>query len=263
MSKSNETIAKTVGVVVGLCLVCSLIVSVAAVGLKPKQIENKQLDTQRNILAAAGLDQHQGSVADVYAQYIDAAVVDLGTGQLVPGKDGNLFDQRVAAKDPSRSTLLDPEQDLAGLKRRADQANVYFAKNDQGQLDAIILPMHGRGLWSTMYAFVAIDPSATEIKGLVYYDQGETPGLGGEVANPNWQALWQGKKLFDEQGKPAIQLVKGGANPSSPNFEHQVDGLSGATLTANGVQATFDFWLSEQGFGPFLKHVRAGGLHNG
>ncbi len=129
----------------------------------------------------------------------------------------------------------------------------------------VIIPVHGNGLWSMMYAFVAVETDGNTVSGITYYEQGETPGLGGEVENPSWRAQWVGKKqcsvgkkLSDENHKPAIKVVKGGAPAGS---EHGVDGLSGATLTGNGVQGTFDFWLGDMGFGPFLAKVRDGGLN--
>ncbi|MCU3615509.1 NADH:ubiquinone reductase (Na(+)-transporting) subunit C, partial [Enterobacter hormaechei subsp. oharae] len=128
------------------------------------------------------------------------------------------------------------------------------------RIQEIVLPIYGNGLWSMMYAFVALDTDGRTVKGITYYDQGETPGLGGEVENPNWRAQFVGKKVLDDNGQPALKVVKGGARPGD---EFAVDGLSGATLTSNGVQHSFDFWMGELGFGPFLKNVRQGALNNG
>ena len=261
MSKANDSIQKTLIVVVSLCLVCSLVVSIAAVGLKPLQIENKALDKQRNILEAAGLLETAGKdIKGAFAKYIDARVIDLATGEYVEGMDALAYDQRKAAKDPKQSVKLDPAVDYASLKRVAQRVVVYLAKNEAGEVDSIILPVHGYGLWSTMYAFLAVTPDTTHAKALVYYDQGETPGLGAEVENPRWKAQWVGKRLFDENWHPVIDVVKGKAPVGS---DYQIDGLSGATLTANGVQYTMDYWLSEHGFGPYLAKVRSGGLNNG
>jgi Na+-transporting NADH:ubiquinone oxidoreductase subunit C len=144
--------------------------------------------------------------------------------------------------------------------RRSNQAEIYLVRDESGQVNKIVLPVYGTGLWSMMYAFVALDNDGNTVKGITYYDQGETPGLGGEVENPSWRQQWVGKQLFDDNGQPAIRVVKGGARQGDV---HGVDGLSGATLTSNGVQHTFDFWLGEHGFGPFLKKVREGALKNG
>ena len=113
----------------------------------------------------------------------------------------------------------------------------------------VILPVHGSGLWDLMYGFLAVDADGKTVRELIYYQQAETPGLGGEVQNPSWQAKWDGKKLYKD-GEVAINVTKN-ANPDSP---YQIDALSGATLTSNGVQNTIQYWAGEQGFGPFLKN---------
>ncbi len=254
MSSQQETFGKTMVVVLAVCLVCSIIVASAAVGLRPMQIKNKELDKQSNILSVAGVDK---SVEEAFKSNIQIKLVDLETGEFAPDAP---YEQRVAAKDPALSIKLTAEQDVAKIGRRANLATVYLVSDDNGQLQRIILPIHGSGLWSTMYAFVAIKADGNTIEGITYYEQGETPGLGGEVENPRWRGLWQGKKLFDAQGKPAIKVAKGQA---PANSEHVVDGLSGATLTANGVQNSFTFWLGADGFGPFLSKVRQGALNNG
>ena len=99
-----------------------------------------------------------------------------------------------------------------------------------------------------MYGFLALDADGNTIRELIYYQHKETPGLGGEVQNPAWQALWNGKKLFNN-GEVAIQVKKqaGTQNP------YAVDALSGATLTSNGVQNTLSYWLGDNGFGPYLQ----------
>ncbi|WP_375055656.1 Na(+)-translocating NADH-quinone reductase subunit C [Zobellella sp. DQSA1] len=253
----KETIGRTFAVIGGLCLVCSIVVSVAAVGLKPIQQRNQVLDVQTNIVDVAGLGR--ANVAENYARYIEARLVDLDTGEFsdLPAEG---YNQRNATKDTSASIALSGGEDPAGIRRRANLAPVYLAKDENGELDSIILPVHGQGLWSTMYAFVAVAPDGNTIKGITYYEQGETPGLGGEIENPNWRAQFVGKQLFDEQGQPALRVVKGGAPEGS---EHGVDGLSGATLTSNGVQYTFEFWMGPKGFGPFLAKIREGELNNG
>ncbi|WP_406664247.1 Na(+)-translocating NADH-quinone reductase subunit C [Gallaecimonas sp. GXIMD1310] len=266
MSKSNDSIAKTIGVVLAISLVCSVVVSAAAVALKPAQQRNKLLDKQRNILDAAGLlkpGMNAKAVLSVYNSHIVPKIVDLSTGDYVKevaGEDPAHYNQRKASKDPKLNKELSPKVDVAKLKRRAQYASVYLAKNDAGQVTSVVLPVRGYGLWSMMYAFVAVKPDGNTISGLTYYEQGETPGLGGEVENPNWRAKWVGKKIYNAQGQPAIKVVKGGAPAGS---KHDVDALSGATLTSNGVQHTFTFWMGQEGFGPYLDKVRKGELSNG
>ncbi|QYJ74332.1 MULTISPECIES: Na(+)-translocating NADH-quinone reductase subunit C [Shewanella] len=264
MAKNKDSFGRTLFIVVGLCLVCSIFVSTAAVLLRPTQQENKLLDKQKYILEAASLmDTKAANVtkADIlatYNKYVEARVVNLKTGEFVDGVDGNTFDQEKAARDPKTSSK--PEHDIASIKRVPDQAVVYLVRDDAGALKTVILPVKGYGLWSTMFAFLALEPDLNTIQGLVYYDftgSGETPGLGGEVQNPKWKALWHGKKLFDEQGKLAISVTK---NPAVAASVHGVDALSGATLTSNGVQHSLTFWLGKEGFASFIEKARNGGL---
>ncbi|MEZ9574774.1 Na(+)-translocating NADH-quinone reductase subunit C [Vibrio sp. 10N.261.55.F4] len=255
MASNNDSIKKTLFVVIALSLVCSIIVSTAAVVLKPKQQANAVLDQQTKILEVAGIEV-AGNIPELYAENIEPRLVDFATGDFVDG-DAAAYDQRKAAKDPAQSIKLSAEDDIAKILRRANTGTVYLVK-DGAETSKVIIPVHGNGLWSMMYAFVAVETDGNTVSGITYYEQGETPGLGGEVENPSWRAQFVGKKLFDENHKPAIQVVKGGAPQGS---EHGVDGLSGATLTSVGVQHTFDFWLGDMGFGPFLAKVRDGGLN--
>ncbi|MFG0445495.1 Na(+)-translocating NADH-quinone reductase subunit C [Vibrio sp. YQ_11] len=261
MASNNDSIKKTLGVVIGLSLVCSIIVSTAAVGLRDKQKANAVLDKQSKIVEVAGIEANGKKVPELYAEYIEPRLVDFATGEFVEeaadGSKAANYDQRKAAKDNATSIKLTAEQDKAKIIRRANTGIVYLVKNSD-DVSKVIIPVHGNGLWSMMYAFVAVETDGNTVSGITYYEQGETPGLGGEVENPSWRAQWVGKKLFDENHKPAIKVVKGGAPAGS---EHGVDGLSGATLTGNGVQGTFDFWLGDMGFGPFLAKVRDGGLN--
>jgi|TARA_R110001592_G_scaffold57304_2_gene174225 Na+-transporting NADH:ubiquinone oxidoreductase subunit C len=260
VASNKDSFGRTLFVVVGLCLVCSVLVSTAAVVLKPIQQENKLLDKQKYILEAASLiNTKEGKVTkkeilSKYEQYVDARLVDLKTGEFVEG-NANLYDQRKASRDTDTSSV--PENDIASIKRVADTAVVYLVHNDEGKLTSVILPIHGYGLWSTMYALLALEADLNTVQGLVYYDQGETPGLGGEVENPKWKALWKGKKLFDEQGNLAISVTK---NPTVASSVHGVDALSGATLTSNGVQHSLTFWLGKEGFANFIAKARNGGL---
>lgn len=261
MFSNNDSIGKTFFVVIALCLVCAIFVATSAVQLRPKQTENKLLDAQTNILAVTGLMSEE-DVKTTYAKHIEERFVDMETGELVAKPER--FDYRKDMKAADTSIKLDAADDLASIKSRAKIAPVYFAYNDgidSGKLSAIVLPVHGYGLWSTMHAFLALEKDGNTIKGLKYYEQGETAGLGGEVLNPKWTAQFVGKKLLDESGAPAIKVVKPGN--ASPTSTFEVDGLSGATLTSKGVQNTFDFWAGAKGFAPFLAKVRDGALNNG
>ena len=256
MSAKNETLTRVLTVALGLCIVCSVVVSTAAVALKPQQEANKARDLKRNILMAGGLYNPELSVEEQFAT-IETRVVDIDTGLFVDDVDPATFDQRKAAKDPARSKPLSGEEDPAKILRRESQATVYLVRDDSGSLDRIILPVRGYGLWSTLYGFVALESDANTIVGLGFYEHGETPGLGGEVDNPNWKAKWPGKLAYKD-GVVAISVLKGAVNPSSTDASWQVDGLSGATLTSKGIHNLVQYWLGDDGFAPLLGNIRGG-----
>ena len=262
LAMSNDSTVKTVIVTVGLCLVCSIIVSVSAVVLKPQQLQNKALDKQQNILEVAGLLEPgqappDGAAMDDMARHIEARIVDLASGRFMDNVDAAAYDQRRAARDPARSMEVAAAEDIAGIGRRAQLATVYFVRRD-GDVSRMILPIHGYGLWSTLYGFVSLEPDGNTVYRLKFYEHRETPGLGGEVDNPQWRAAWRGKKLFGDDGAVNLKLIKGFVNRLAPDAAHQVDGLSGATITSRGVTNLFRYWFGEQGFGPFLRNWQGG-----
>lgn len=248
----NDSTAKTIFVATALCLLCSVIVSVAAVGLRPAQEANKLLDKRKNIIEIGGLAQPGKSIDELFAG-IEARVVDLDTGEYADDMDPETYDQRKAEKDPAMSEAL--TDDPASIKRREKYATVYLVKEGDA-VQRVILPIRGYGLWSTLRGFVAIEGDANTIVGLGFYEHAETPGLGGEVDNPNWKAKWPGKKVTDASGDVAISVIKGSVGADTPNAENKVDGLAGATLTSRGVSNLLKFWLGEQGFGSYLSKLR-------
>lgn len=258
---SKESFGKTLGVVVSVCLVCSIVVAGAAIGLRPQKEANALLDKQTNILDAAGMLEKAGSdVVGTFNKFVEPKVWDLDSGQFTDtfhgATDPALYDQyKSVRKDGIR-----PANDFAKLIRRPNKVSVYYVKDESGKVQSIVLPINGSGLWNMMYAFLAVAPDGNTIQSLVYYDHKETPGLGGEIQNPQWKATWPGKKLFDASGNVAIKIVKGGAKKGDA---HGIDALSGATLTSQGVEKSLQYWLGENGYGPFLTKVRNGSLNNG
>lgn len=253
---NNDSIKNTFFVALLLCIVCSVVVSAAAVLLRPTQQENKQRDIQKNILMAAGIYDESKSIAEQFSN-IKVKLVDLTTGKFSDEFDPQSYDQRKAEKDPSLSKELDSSEDIAGLSSRERYATVYLVEGSQG-LEKVILPVRGYGLWSTLRGFLALEADLNTIQGVGYYEHGETPGLGGEVDNPSWKSLWIGKQVYDQSGDVAIQLIKGSVDSSDPRSQYKVDGLSGATLTSNGVSNMMTFWLGESGFRPFIENLKQG-----
>lgn len=256
MSSNKESLGGIVSVALALCVVCSIVVSAAAVVLKPAQEVNKTRDLKRNILMAAGL-YDAGLTIEEQFQRVDSRVVDISTGQYATDIDPEGFDQRAAAKDPATSVALDSDADIANIIRQSRYAMVYLVNDEAGDLSKVILPVHGYGLWSTLYGFVALESDGNTIAGLGFYEHKETPGLGGEVDNPRWKDLWKGKQVYRD-GAVAISVVKGSVEQGSDAANWQVDGLSGATLTSRGVSNLVQYWLGEDGFEPYLRNLREG-----
>lgn len=252
---SKDSVGKILFVATALCVVCSVLVSAAAVALRPMQSENAAKDKKRNVLVAAGLISADDKNADVdsFFKNIDVKLMDLNAGKPaeLSEEEAAAYDPLKAVKDPAQSKTIDAKLDGGAVKVRPNLQRVYLVKNDAGQLETVVLPIYGLGLWSTLRGFLALEPNLSTVKGLVYYDQKETAGLGGEVDNPNWRAQWKGKELF-EDGKYKFTVVKG---PNAKN-EHEADGISGATITCDGVKYMLQYWMSDEGFGKALEWVK-------
>lgn len=257
---NNDSIQKTFTVAFLLCIVCSIVVSVAAVSLKPAQIANKAKDFKINILKAGGLyDQGiaEGKTIVEMFDKIESRIVDLDTGKYTDAVDIDSYDQRKAAKDPALSESLSSADDIAKISRREKYAKVYLV-GEGDSIDKVILPVKGYGLWSTMYGFISLEPDLNTVASMVFYEHAETPGLGGEIDNPGWKALWPGKKVYNEDNQVGLTVIKGKVNNTTPNPEYKVDGLSGATLTARGVDNLVKFWMGSMGFAKFLDNLKNG-----
>lgn len=258
---SRDGVGYIVVVALAVCLVCSILVASAATFLKPLQTVNAKADRRSNILEVAGLPHGPDvDINQVFAERIDSRAVDLSTGRFAEDIDASTYDQRKAASDPEQSIRIEPRADIADIKRRARYAEVYLVRSGQGDLQTIVVPIHGYGLWSTMYGFLALKPDTNTVTGIKYYEQGETPGLGGEVENPRWRDQWDDKKIYGESGDVALSVIKGSVGEHTHNAEHKVDGLSGATLTSRGVSNMIHYWLGANGFKPFLENMRSGEL---
>ena len=253
-SLPNDNIVKTIGVATLLCLVCSIVVSGAAIILKPTQVANALLDKKRNILTVAGI-QGEGKTVDELFTQIETRVVDLSSGEYTEAVNPATFDQRKASKDPAYRTNLSKSADIAQIGGVSKYASVYLVREGDA-LSKIILPIKGYGLWSTLYGFIALESDANTVSGITFYEHKETPGLGGEIENKRWQASWQGKRISNPQGEAVIRLIKGAVGPDTADAEYKVDGLAGATLTSNGVSNLVQFWMGKNAFGPYLERVR-------
>ena len=270
---NKDSLSNTFFVAISLCLVCAMLVSAAAVGLKSIQNANALEDRQSNILKVSGFEQKDidaaGGVGELFADRFESQIIDLETGEVATeacqeaveaaGKlvtnIGAEYDPFWCSKSkkPSVSDRLDKKTDIAGIKYREKYSQVFTLRTD-GKIELYVFPVRGYGLWSMMQGYLAVYPDLQTVRGLTFYAQAETPGLGGEVMNPKWKAKWDKKKLFDENGNVALLVSKG----DQTNNETGVDALSGATITSNGVSNLLQFWMGENGFGPYIAKQKGG-----
>lgn len=260
----QSSVSYIVGFAAVICLACSLLVSTTAVLLKDRQVANQLYAKQTKILAVAGLIEDgekppQDLVNDLFENRIETVIVNMETDSVATDSgidDALRYEQQKAAKNPSTSFAVDSNP--AKVARMPKYIPIFMIKDEDGKTDNIVLPVEGMGLWGTLYGFVAIDGDLQTIRGLTFYQHKETPGLGAEVDNPNWKAKWPGRKIYGDDGEPQIQVIKGPAGtPEETPFK--VDGLSGATLTSNGVTNLLRFWLGDEGFGEYLDSLDAEG----
>lgn len=280
----RDSIANTFVVAASLCLVCSLLVSTAAIQLKPRQDKNAEVYRKRNVLNVAGLDaaaiRDAGGAEKVFAERVTDIVVDLRSGEEAaavlaaamkaesPGNAGLSDAEAIArynplkaaknSKNPKQSRELatafaSKKEDIAGIGAgRENFAHVYRYQASSEAAPIYIFPVRGLGLWSTLHGFLALESDGRTVAGITFFEHGETPGLGGEIENPSWKARWPGKKVYGEGTNVELRVIKGTAEPGDL---HAIDGLAGATITSNGVSNIVEFWLGPSGFGPFITRL--------
>ncbi|MDO3378699.1 Na(+)-translocating NADH-quinone reductase subunit C [Geoalkalibacter halelectricus] len=256
---AKDSVGRTFLVAFLVCFVCSLMVSGTAAGLRAKQERDALGIMYRNVLSAVDLPKPGEDVFEVWQARVEARLVDLQSGEYTDAFDPETFDKARAARDANLRYNIPSDLDAAGLRTRSRLAPVFWV-HENGEPRYLVLPVRGQGLWATMYGYLALEADLTTVAGLTIYDHGETPGLGGEIENPRWQANWSGKQAFDDDRTPRIEVARGRVDPDSPQARFQVDGISGATATARGVTNMVRYWLGEDGFGPYIERLRAEGL---
>jgi len=252
----NDSILKTLTVSFIVCLFCSLVVSFAAVSLRDAQNLNKLNDQRIKILKTAAIYDPAESIESQFTR-LTPKFVDFSNGLLLDefeGLDLVTYDPVYFSKQAGFSTPIPPKLDIAVVKNKENVGKIYLLKDENSQLEKIILPIRGYGLWGTLYGYIAIDKDLNTIRGLEFYEHKETPGLGAEVDNPKWKALWDGKKIYKD-GEIEIAVIKGKVDQSNKMADYQVDGLSGATLTSRGVTNMLAFWFSESGYRETLNKI--------
>lgn len=252
---------KAFSVVLGVSLVCSFLVTSTAVLLEQRQAHNRLAHKIGNLLALAEIPVGaEEDPVEIYRNHIEPVLVDLESGRIADSAELSrddliAYDIERMARHPEHAVAIPRDLDRAGIKRRPRYVPVYLRKSGTG-FSHLILPIYGRGLWSTLYGYLALKPDLVSVAGIDFYQHKETPGLGGEVDSPRWKARWRGKRVFDPQGRLAIRVVQGSVDPRQPEAIHQVDGISGATFTTRGVDHLLRYWLGPHGYGPFIDWLR-------
>lgn len=256
---SNDSIFKTFLVAFLLCVVCSVLVCLAAIVRIDREGYNKQLEVRKTVLAAAGYQQQiddGGNIDELFTTNFELKIVDLATGTYTTAVDAATYDQKEAVNDPALSVQIPAELDVAKIGTRAKYAAIYVAQNGD-----VVLPIRGAGMWGPMLAYIAIGNDGSSVKGLTFYQHAETPGLGAEIDNPRWKALWPGKEIYSNPGTVALKVVKNGKfNPSASDAVNTIDGLAGATVTGDKVHDIIRYWFGENGYATFLTNLKAKGV---
>jgi len=251
----NEGPLRTLAVAAAVCLVCSVLVSASVQLLKPRQEANRERERQRQVMAIIA---RQPALADMLTTLAEvevrARLVELATGLHADWVDPDEFDPRRAERDPLQSVELPPQRDPAGIGRRANLATVYEVWRGD-RLELVILPVYGTGYAATIRGYLAVAGDGNTVVGLAFHEHGETPGLGGEIEDPDWLAEWEGKRLRDEQGRIRIGVTMDELDPAAPEGAHLVDGITGATRTSDAVANLLRFWVGEDGFAAYLRRI--------
>ena len=251
---AKDTPIRALSVALTVAVVCALAVSLAADTLRPLYLANLEQELVGRLMAILDALSAQGRSFTIAE--IETRVVRLDDGAFDDDIDPDQYDARKASRELDTSIALAPDDDIAGIRRRANPAVVYLARQKSGRPDVLILPVYGIGYQSALLGYLALDGNGRDILALRFYEQGETPGLGSRIQEPDWEALWQGKRAFADDGSVTIS-VGGSGHAGSTS---RVDGISGATRTTQGVDALVRFWLGENGFGPFLARAREGDI---
>jgi len=273
MSQGKDSLANTFTVATVLCLVCALVVSAAAVVLKPMQRRNAQLDRKKNILAVSGISPEEireTGIDELFSSRFEATIIDLETGEEASeackaalDSVGKIVDDVVAeydqlwaskSKKAELADKLEKKEDKCGIKYREKYSHVFKLKSADGTVEKYVFPVRGNGLWSLMQGYMSVEPDFQTVAGLTFYDQAETPGLGGEVMNPQWKKKWPGKQIYDGD-EVGLKVIKG----DQSNNPYGVDGLAGATITSNGVTYMTEYWLGPSAFGQYIKKQKSAG----
>jgi Na+-transporting NADH:ubiquinone oxidoreductase subunit C len=259
MSGERESVARTLLVAGGVALFCSLLVSTAVYWLRPIQAAYASMERNRAIVTAAGLNPGTLSDREIVNLYLafEVQLADLSTDRLTDADAGTVtgYDYRDAINDPAQTEVIAPTLDVAGIGRRPRRMPLYLEREGDA-IERIVLPVYGRGMWSTIYGFVGLGADLATVVGVTFYEHGETPGIGDRIQNDAWLAGWTGKRIYADDGSLVLRVGGPAGNAASTD---RVDAITGATVTVTAVDGLIRSWFGENGYGPLLDRLREGG----
>ena len=234
-----------------LTVVLGGLLALAAVGLGPIQKEQIAIDTRKKILSAV-MDISQVPAAEIPALYderIESLVVNRAGEIVEAGQDGNpLVAENV---EVAKEFKKNPDDRLYPVFK-------FMSQSSQGEVDAYIIPIYGNGLWDNIWGYIALEKDLATIRGVVFDHKGETPGLGARITSVEVQERFKGKKIYDDMGElVAVQMMKGETGDPSIYGANEVDGISGSTITAKGVNNMLMNYLSY--YQEYFNKVTSGG----
>jgi Na+-transporting NADH:ubiquinone oxidoreductase subunit C len=260
---NNDSPVKAFMVVLLTALVCSSLVSAAVIVLRPIQLNNQMVERSRNIIKLTGLVEEGVTPGDeeMLELYrgMEVKILDIDQAEFNSDLDPLSFDPYRTVNNPELGVDIPTGQDVASLGRRSRFAPIYKVLREDGELDRLILPVHGTGMWSTIYGYIALESDLNTIAAITFYEQSETPGLGDQIMRPEWQALWQGRQIYDQEGDLRFAINPGKVEPGSSTWLYEVDALTGATVTADAVTAIIHYWFGPHGYRNFLDNLRTQG----
>ncbi len=230
----------TIMFIIIVSLAAAMILSVSSTLLKERQERNVEVDIKRNILLAAGAMKPGDDVEKLYSMNIKGIVVN---------SRGEITSSSISAEK------IDFEGELE--KNPDDRRYPVFISASGGRVKSYCIPIVGKGLWSTLYGYLALEADLNTVKGITFYKHGETPGLGGEIESASFRSNFTGKRILAADGTlMSLTVLKGKTAANSQGIIHQVDGISGATLTTAGVNKLLKNCLLI--YEPYFRNVRAG-----
>ena len=240
----------------GAALICALLLSLASQTLKARQELAMEADVMRNILQATGLlggDEKlcgQGGLSAKQCRDIKCCYEENIRSYLVDRTGA------VIKKDGIKAEMVDMAREME--KPYGEGVFPVFTAIKKGKITAYCFPVFGKGLWSSIYGYLALGEDLDTVRGITFHKHGETPGLGGEIQSSPFRESFAGKKIFTARGElVSVTVLKGQVNPKAPEAFHQVDGITGATLTARGVTRLLK--KSLQVYEPHIRMIKKGG----